>query len=121
MKKPLTFRICTAAARSQERSHWKDEWRVGRVIARPYVGKKKGEFKRTSNRHDYALKPTGLTALNALKDKGLDVIGVGKINDIFCGRRNHRDLSFRQLRTRHGADHPDLQRGFQGTLLCEPG
>ncbi|MFR5151480.1 MAG: hypothetical protein ACLTER_19905 [Ruminococcus sp.] len=63
----------------------KDEWRVGRVIARPYVGKKKGEFKRTSNRHDYALKPTGLTALNALKDNGLDVIGVGKINDIFCG------------------------------------
>ena len=63
----------------------KDEWRVGRVIARPYVGKKKGEFVRTSNRHDYALKPTGATALNALKDAGLDVIGVGKINDIFCG------------------------------------
>lgn len=63
----------------------KDEWRVGRVIARPYVGKKKGEFKRTSNRHDYALKPTGATALNALKDAGLDVIGVGKIHDIFCG------------------------------------
>ena len=63
----------------------KDEWRVGRVIARPYVGKKKGEFKRTSNRHDYALKPTGRTAVNALKDAGLDVIGIGKINDIFCG------------------------------------
>lgn len=63
----------------------KDEWRVGRVIARPYVGKKKGEFKRTSNRHDYALKPSGPTALNALKDAGFDVIGVGKINDIFCG------------------------------------
>ena len=63
----------------------KDEWRVGRVIARPYVGKKKGEFKRTSNRHDYALKPSGLTTLNALKDNGFDVIGVGKINDIFCG------------------------------------
>lgn len=63
----------------------KDEWRVGRVIARPYIGKKKGEFKRTSNRHDYALKPTGLTALNALKLAGLDVIGIGKINDIFCG------------------------------------
>ena len=62
----------------------KDEWRVGRVIARPYVGKKKGEFRRTSNRHDYALKPTGLTVLNALKNGGLDVIGVGKINDIFC-------------------------------------
>lgn len=63
----------------------KDEWRVGRVIARPYVGRKKGEFKRTSNRHDYALKPTGATALNVLKDAGYDVIGVGKINDIFCG------------------------------------
>ena len=63
----------------------KDEWRVGRVISRPYIGKKKGEFKRTSNRHDYALKPTGPTTLNALKDAGLDVIGVGKINDIFCG------------------------------------
>ncbi len=63
----------------------KDEWKVGRVIARPYVGRKKGEFKRTSNRHDYALKPYGPTALNAMKDAGLDVISVGKINDIFVG------------------------------------
>lgn len=63
----------------------KDEWRVGRVIARPYVGKKKGEFKRTSNRHDYALKPFGKTALNALQDAGFDVISVGKIRDIFDG------------------------------------
>ena len=63
----------------------KDEWRVGRVIARPYVGKKKGEFKRTSNRHDYALKPFGKTALNALQDAGLDVISIGKIRDIFDG------------------------------------
>ena len=61
----------------------KDEWKVGRIIARPYVGKKKGEFKRTSNRHDYALKPYGRTALNALKDSGFDVISIGKINDIF--------------------------------------
>ena len=63
----------------------KDEWKVGRVIARPYVGKKKGEFKRTSNRHDYALKPFGPTALNALKSAGYDVISIGKINDIFVG------------------------------------
>lgn len=63
----------------------KDEWKVGRIIARPYVGKKKGEFKRTSNRHDYALKPYGRTALNVLKDKGYDVISVGKIADIFDG------------------------------------
>ena len=63
----------------------KDEWRVGRVIARPYTGKKKGQFTRTSNRHDYALKPFGRTVLNALKDAGLDVISVGKIKDIFDG------------------------------------
>ena len=63
----------------------KDEWKVGRVIARPYVGKKKGEFKRTSNRHDYALKPFGRTALNVLKDARYDVISVGKIYDIFDG------------------------------------
>lgn len=63
----------------------KDEWKVGRVIARPYVGKKKGEFKRTANRHDYALKPYGRTTLNALKDAGYDVISIGKIYDIFDG------------------------------------
>lgn len=63
----------------------KDEWKVGRVIARPYVGKKKGEFKRTANRHDYALKPSGRTVLNALQDAGYDVISVGKIYDIFDG------------------------------------
>ena len=63
----------------------KDEWKVGRVIARPYIGRKKGEFKRTSNRHDYALKPYGRTTLNVLKDSNFDVISVGKINDIFDG------------------------------------
>lgn len=63
----------------------KAEWRVGRVIARPYIGKKKGEFERTSNRHDYALKPPVRTALNVLKDGGFDVISVGKIRDIFDG------------------------------------
>lgn len=63
----------------------KEEWRVGRVIARPYIGKKKGEFVRTSNRRDYAVKPFQDTALTALKEAGLDVIGIGKISDIFCG------------------------------------
>lgn len=63
----------------------KDEWKVGRVIARPYTGKKKGEFVRTPNRHDYALKPFGKTVLDALKEQGFDVISVGKIYDIFDG------------------------------------
>lgn len=75
----------------------KDEWRVGRVIARPYIGKKRGEFKRTSNRHDYALKPTNPTAMNALQEAGYDVISVGKINDIFVGEgvteSHHSDSS----------------------------
>lgn len=75
------YRCCEIARELTMR----DEWKVGRVIARPYVGRKRGEFKRTSNRHDYALKPFGRTALNALKDAGLDVISVGKIFDIFDG------------------------------------
>lgn len=70
----------------------KDEWKVGRVIARPYIGKKKGEFKRTSNRHDYALKPYGKTVLNALADAGFDVISIGKIKDIFDGEGITRAL-----------------------------
>lgn len=75
------YRCCKIARKITMR----DEWKVGRVIARPYVGKKRGEFVRTSNRHDYAVKPTGRTALNVLKDAGFDVISIGKINDIFVG------------------------------------
>ena len=63
----------------------KPEWRVGRVIARPYVGDHVGNFKRTSNRHDYALKPSNRTALDELKAAGYEVISVGKISDIFDG------------------------------------
>lgn len=75
------YRCCEIARELTMR----EEWMVGRVIARPYTGKKRGEFKRTSNRHDYALKPFGKTALDALKAKGLDVISIGKIRDIFDG------------------------------------
>ncbi|QPQ31892.1 phosphopentomutase [Lysinibacillus sp. JNUCC 51] len=60
------------------------EYLVGRVIARPFVGTP-GNFSRTSNRHDYALKPFGRTTMNVLKDAGLDVIAIGKISDIFNG------------------------------------
>ncbi len=60
------------------------EFAVGRVIARPYVGKP-GAFERTPNRHDYAVKPPAPTVMNRLKDAGLDVVAVGKINDIFSG------------------------------------
>ncbi|MCI8742167.1 MAG: phosphopentomutase [Lachnospiraceae bacterium] len=75
------YRCCEIARELTMR----DEWKVGRVIARPYVGKRRGEFKRTSNRHDYAVPPFGQTVLDALKDQGLDVISIGKIRDIFSG------------------------------------
>lgn len=63
-----------------------EKWKVGRVIARPYVGKRKGEFKRTANRHDLALKPFGKTVLDTLKERQFDVIGIGKIPDIFVNQ-----------------------------------
>ena len=63
----------------------KDEWKLGRIIARPFVGEKQGAFKRTPNRHDYALKPFGRTVLNELKDANQEVIAIGKINDIYVG------------------------------------
>ena len=68
------------------------QWRVGRVIARPYVGRKRGEFKRTSNRRDYALAPPAPTVLDALQQAGLEVTGVGKIGDIFSGQGLTRSL-----------------------------
>lgn len=94
----------------------KDEWKVGRVIARPYVGKKKGEFKRTSNRHDYALKPYGPTALNALRDAGMDVISVGKINDIFVGEGITE--SYRSQSSVHGMEQTIEIADKDFTGLC---
>ncbi len=61
-----------------------DEYKVGRVIARPFIGEP-GNFKRTTNRHDYALKPFNRTVMDELKDAGYDVLAIGKISDIFDG------------------------------------
>ncbi|WP_430785442.1 phosphopentomutase [Virgibacillus flavescens] len=74
------YRICEIA-----RELTLDEkYMAGRVIARPFVGKP-GAFLRTSNRHDYALKPFGRTVMNELKDADYDVIAIGKISDIYDG------------------------------------
>jgi phosphopentomutase len=62
-----------------------DAWNVGRVIARPFVGEKRGEFKRTYNRHDYAMPPRAPTLLDIARENGRAVIGIGKISDIFAG------------------------------------
>lgn len=59
---------------------------VGRVIARPFIGPCSGHFTRTANRHDFSLEPPAVTMLDQLKEAGKDVIGVGKINDIFAGK-----------------------------------
>lgn len=61
------------------------EHSVGRVIARPFIGEP-GTFKRTSNRHDFSLIPPGTTMLDVLSENGYDVIGIGKISDIFAGK-----------------------------------
>ncbi|MCC8127190.1 MAG: phosphopentomutase [Clostridiales bacterium] len=94
----------------------KDEWKVGRVIARPYVGKKKGEFKRTSNRHDYALKPFGRTVLDALKAAGLDVISIGKIRDIFDGEGITKALKSKS--SVHGMEQTIAMAGEDFHGLC---
>lgn len=74
------YRICEIAREIT----LKPEFLVGRVIARPFIGTP-NDFTRTTNRHDYALKPFGKTVMNELKDKGYDVIAIGKIADIYNG------------------------------------
>ena len=93
------YRCCEIARELTMR----DEWKVGRVIARPYVGRKKGEFVRTANRHDYALKPYGKTVLNALQEGGFDVISVGQIRDIFDGEGITQ--SYKSKSSVHGMEH----------------
>ena len=76
------YRVCEIARNIT----MKPEWKVGRVIARPFLyNNNNNTYERTPNRHDYALKPFGKTVLNSLKDNNYDVIAIGKINDIFVG------------------------------------
>jgi phosphopentomutase len=69
-----------------------DPWRVGRVIARPFVGSP-GAFSRTYNRHDFSMPPDGPTVLDSLRQAGVQVIGVGKIRDIFAGAGVSRSVT----------------------------
>jgi phosphopentomutase len=77
---PELYRICEAAFEIVGRGMG-----VGRVIARPFVGSA-GAFRRTSNRHDYALDPIEPTLLDHLTDRGIPVVSVGKVKDLFAGR-----------------------------------
>ncbi|MCJ2147896.1 MULTISPECIES: phosphopentomutase [Bacillus] len=90
-----------------------EKYMVGRVIARPFVGEP-GEFKRTPNRHDYALKPFDRTVMNELKDDSFDVIAIGKISDIYDG-----EGITESLRTKSNMDGMDklvqtLDKDFTG-------
>lgn len=106
------YRCCEIARELTMR----DKWKVGRVIARPFVGEGKGHFTRTSNRHDLALKPFGRTVLNELKDQGFDVISVGKIKDIFDGEGVSE--AYKSTSSHHGMEQTlELtQKDFTG--LC---
>lgn len=81
----------------------KSEWKVGRIIARPFLGEKVGEFKRTPNRHDYALKPFEDTSLVYLKEAGYDVVSFGKINDIYDTEGITE--SYKQVSNEDGMNH----------------
>lgn len=74
------YRCCEIA----RRICLKEEYKVGRIIARPFLGDNPNNYYRTPNRHDYALKPEKETVMNVLKNKGFDVTCVGKISDIFA-------------------------------------
>ena len=74
------YKICEVARRLL-----RGEREVARVIARPFVGTNREDFVRTSNRRDYSIKPTGVSMLDKIKEAGLTVAAVGKIEDIFCG------------------------------------
>jgi phosphopentomutase len=69
-----------------------DEYRIGRVIARPFVGNSAADFKRTGNRHDYAVPPPAPTVLDKLIESGGEVVGIGKIPDIFAHRGISREI-----------------------------
>jgi phosphopentomutase len=95
----------------------KPEWQVGRIIARPYVGTNHTNFVRTPNRHDYAVSPFEPTVLDHLKEKGLSVIALGKISDIYntCGITE----SIRQASNHEGMDHMiDICKNKNFTGLC---
>lgn len=90
------------------------KYTVGRIIARPYVGPDKDHFTRTANRHDFSLKPIGKTDMDRLRAAGYDVIGVGKINDIFSGEGI--DKGYHNESNMDGMDHVDevMKQDFTG-------
>ena len=109
---PELYRCCEIARELTMR----EDWKVGRVIARPFTGRHPGEFERTSNRHDYAVSPPQDTLIDVLAEHGLATISIGKIADIFNHRsiseENHSDSSV------HGMEQTIGHAGTDFTGLC---
>jgi phosphopentomutase len=106
------YRACEIARRLT----LEPEHSVGRVIARPFVGTP-GDWKRTPNRHDYAVSPPEPTVLNGLKNAGYEVVSVGKINDIFSGEGINR--SYPTKSNEHGIEETFrlLPENFTGMIF----
>lgn len=106
------YRMCEAARKLLTGEH-----RVGRVIARPFIGQP-GDFKRTANRHDYAVSPPRPNILTVLQEAGIKTIGVGKIYDIFAGEGIDQSIT-----TKSNMDGVDriielLQEGKEGLIFA---
>lgn len=110
---PELYSICEYARKITMEN---PKWMVGRIIARPYVGTNASNFTRTTNRHDYAVKPFAKTTMDYLKEAGFDVIAIGKINDIFDGEGITE--FYRTKSNRHGMETTIamLEKDFTG--LC---
>jgi phosphopentomutase len=109
--RPRLYHMCEIARAMLTGDH-----AVGRVIARPFIGSL-GTFRRTRHRRDFSLAPTGVTLLDLLKEAGKDVIGLGKIEDLFAGRgltaSEHTETNLEGMQ----ATLRWLERNFHGLLF----
>ena len=103
----------------------RDRHGVGRVIARPFIGES-GHYTRTSNRHDFSIEPPKVTMLDQLKEKGFDVIGIGKIHDIFAGKgltefsftKNNEDGDVYKRQAQHRKCQFFIQEALEKFFRC---
>lgn len=105
------YDVCETAYRLVQPYH------IGRIIARPFVGEKTGEFVRTANRRDYAAQPFGETLLDRLKAAGHEVIAVGAINDIYAHRGITKGIRAAGLEALWDATLQEMKMAPAGSLV----
>jgi len=94
-----------------------DSYGVGRVIARPFIGESAETFERTKNRHDYAMRPSGKSVLEIAVEQGREVIGIGKIHDIFGGHGVSTKVAAYKLEGLMDATLEQIQRAGEGSIV----